>query len=539
MKRSLRVTATRCASLLLAIMGVLRLLVPAAHAESIEFVTKLIGSNEVPPSGSTGTGQAVVVIDTVLNTMSVGVNFSGLTSGTTASHIHCCLPSSFLSGVSVMVATTTPTFPGFPLGVTAGNYAMSFNLLNPASYNPAFITSPFNPSGTVAGAQAALVSGIVSGETYLNIHTTKFPGGEIRGFVTPVSGEAATGAQQGAFQIMTEFLTLMMDPFVNGRTGFGGAGGTVMGFAPDREELPPELASAYAAVYKAPVARPAPFEQRWTLWGGGYGGVNHTAGDAVVVGSHDLTANTGGFAAGADYQLLPFTVVGFALAGGGTGWSVAQGLGGGHSDVFQAGVYGATSFGPAYLAASFGYAEHWMRTDHVGFGFETLTGDFNAHSYGGRVETGYRLGWPVFAVTPYAAVQAQAFQTPSFNETDLTADGLGFAYAGRTATDTRSEVGSRFDRAVALDPSTLLVLRAKAAWAHDWVSDPALTAAFQMLPGASFLVSGATPPTDLALVSAGAELRFANRWSLIAKFDGEFADRAQTYAGTAAARYTW
>jgi len=45
-------------------------------------------------------------------------------------------------------------------------------------------------------------------------------------------------------------------------------------------------------------------------------------------------------------------------------------------------------------------SEHWMRTDHVGFGFETLTADFNAHSYGERVETGYRLGWPVFARHP-------------------------------------------------------------------------------------------------------------------------------------------
>src|SRR5262249_40127004 len=111
------------------------------------------------------------------------------------------------------------------------------------------ITSAFNPSGTVAGANAALVSGIAAGETYLNVHTTNFPNGEIRGFLTPVSGEAVTGAQQGAFQIMTQFLTLMMDPFVYGRTGFGGAGGME----------PPELASGpYGGpVYKEPVARRA------------------------------------------------------------------------------------------------------------------------------------------------------------------------------------------------------------------------------------------------------------------------------------------
>src|SRR5947207_4311638 len=91
-----------------------------------------------------------------------------------------------------MVATTTPTFPGFPLGVRSGSYDMTFNLLDPATYNPAFLTSLlFNPSGTVAGAEAALVAGLLAGETYLNIHTTAFPGGEIRGFLAPVPEPAS------------------------------------------------------------------------------------------------------------------------------------------------------------------------------------------------------------------------------------------------------------------------------------------------------------------------------------------------------------
>jgi CHRD domain len=186
MNCSRRATAIRCASLLLGFIGASCLLVPASHAQNLPFIAKLVSSNEVPPSGSAGTGAAVVVINTVANTMSVGANFSGLGSGTTAAHIHCCLSFPFQPNNNVMVATTTPTFPGFPLGVTAGNYAMTFNLLNPASYNPDFITSAFNPSRTVAGANAALVSGIAAGETYFNIHTTNFPGGEIRGFLTPV-----------------------------------------------------------------------------------------------------------------------------------------------------------------------------------------------------------------------------------------------------------------------------------------------------------------------------------------------------------------
>jgi uncharacterized protein with beta-barrel porin domain len=59
------------------------------------------------------------------------------------------------------------------------------------------------------------------------------------------------------------------------------------------------------------------------------------------------------------------------------------------------------------------------------------------------------------------------------------------------------------------------------------------------LPGASFVVGGAVPPPDLALVSAGAELRLSTGWALGAKFDGEFGHRAQTYAGSATAHYVW
>ena len=71
------------------------------------------------------------------------------------------------------------------------------------------------------------------------------------------------------------------------------------------------------------------------------------------------------------------------------------------------------------------------------------------------------------------------------------------------------------------------------------MSNPTLAAAFLALPGTSFIVNGATPAHDSALVSTGAELRFANGWSLAGKFDGEFAAGAQTYAGSATARFQW
>jgi hypothetical protein len=152
---------------------------PAA-ASTVTYDAVLSGDGE---SNSSGTGFAIVTING--NMMEVNVTFSGLTTGTTASHIHCCtaVPGSGTAGV----ATTIPTFPGFPLGVTSGSYDQIFDLTASGTYNPAFVTA----EGSIANAQAALLAALNADEAYLNIHTTQFPGGEIRGFLTQTPLPAA------------------------------------------------------------------------------------------------------------------------------------------------------------------------------------------------------------------------------------------------------------------------------------------------------------------------------------------------------------
>ena len=405
-------------------------------------------------------------------------------------------------------------------GVNVNQFGLNVNQFNVATALDTF----FNNGGTLPA-------------NFVNMFG--LTGSNLGNALSQLSGEPATGAQQGAFQMGNQFLGLMLDPFVDGRNGAAGGGGPAIAFAPEREPVPDEIALAYAAVLKAP-AVPAPtFEQRWSAWGSAYGGSNRTSGDPAVIGSHDLSARTAGFAGGLDYRLTPNTVVGVALAGGGTNWSLAQGLGGGKSDAFQAGVYGVTRSGPAYLAAAFAFTNHWMSTDRFAFAGDHLTASFNAQSLGARVESGYRFATAFGGLAPYAAIQAQSFRTPTYSETDVNGGGFALGYAGRTATDTRSELGARFDRLLALNPNAVLALRARLAWAHDWVSDPTLAAVFQALPGASFIVNGAAPAKNSALVSGGTELRLANGVSLIGKFDGEFASRSSTYAGTGMVRYAW
>jgi hypothetical protein len=151
-----------------------------ATAAPITYTTVLSGAAEFPANGSLGTGTATVTIDTVAHTLDVSAAFADLTGTTTASHIHCCtaLPNAGTAGV----ATETPTFSLFPLGVQSGSFSESFDLTDPASFNSPFVT---NNGGTAAGAEAALAAGLAAGTAYLNIHTSAFGGGEIRGFLAP------------------------------------------------------------------------------------------------------------------------------------------------------------------------------------------------------------------------------------------------------------------------------------------------------------------------------------------------------------------
>ena len=458
-------------------------------------------------------------------------------------------PGSYSLGQSYTILSAAGGLGGSTFsGVSASATNFRFGLIYTATDVVLTLTGAALGSGASLSGNQQAVAGAING--FFNSGGTLPPnfanlffltGGNLANALTLLSGEAATGGQQGAFKLMDQFLGVMLDPFVDGRGGIAGAAVPALGFAPERETLPEDIALAYAKATRTPVykAPSAIFEPRWSVWGAGYGGYNKTSGDPLVVGSHDLAARTAGFAAGMDYRLAPGTVAGFALAGGGTRWDLAQGLGGGGSDAFQAGVYGATRSGPAYLAAAFAFANHWMSTDRAAPFGNRLTADFDAQSFGGRVEGGYRSGTPIGGVTPYAAVQAQSFRTPGYREVDVTGGGFGLAYNSRTGSDTRSELGARFDQVGAFDRNAVLTLRARLAWAHDWVSDPTLAPVFQTLPGAGFIVNGALPAKDSALASAGAELRLANGVTLLAKFDGEFASHAQTYAGTGTLRWTW
>jgi hypothetical protein len=157
------------------------------------YTAALDGASESPPVVSDGIGLGIVTLNDASFTMRVQTAFFGLTGNVTVAHIHCC--TAVPGAGNVGVATTTPTFPGFPAGGTSGFYDQTFDMLDSGSWNAAFVT---NNGGTFQSAYGALKSGLDSGSAYLNIHSTYAPGGEIRGFLLNPIPEPGTFALMAA-----------------------------------------------------------------------------------------------------------------------------------------------------------------------------------------------------------------------------------------------------------------------------------------------------------------------------------------------------
>ncbi|WP_244608384.1 autotransporter outer membrane beta-barrel domain-containing protein [Bradyrhizobium algeriense] len=447
-----------------------------------------------------------------------------------------------------------------------------YTILTAATLNGSRFDSVATPTGvsgslTYSGGTVQLVLGSGLGEiTGLNINQravataldkafnsfgsvpASFGGifvGKVPANLTQVSGELATGSQQTTFDAMNLFVNLLANPFTAGRDGPAPAAasfqeeGAADSYASGRRR-PIAERDAYAMITKAP--GPVSFGQRWSVWGAGYGGSQTTDGNAVQ-GSNTATSRIAGTAVGADYRVSPFTQLGFALAGGGTNFVVANGLGSGRSDLFQAGAYVRHTAGAAYFSSALAYGWQDVTTNRTVTiaGSDQLRAQFNANAWAGRLEGGYRFisPWIGIGITPYAAAQFATFELPGYAERAIVgANTFALAYAAKSVTSTRSELGFRTDRSFAL-PGAILTLRSRFGWAHDYNIDRSIAATFQTLPGTSFVVGGASPARDAALASATAEAKWLNGFSLAATFEGEFSNVTSSYAGKGVVRYAW
>ncbi len=233
------------------------------------------------------------------------------------------------------------------------------------------------------------------------------------------------------------------------------------------------------------VARNNLFDPRWSVWGAAYGGELKADGNAAV-GSRDASTRAFGFAAGADYRLSPNTLVGFAMSGGGTSFSLAQSGGSGRSDVFQAGAFIRHNIGQGYIKGAIAYGWHDVTTDRTVTvaGLDQLEGRYNANSLGVRGEARLSIR---HAVDGRDAVCRRAgdhllLSRAMADQVALGLNTFALNYASRDITSARTELGLRTDKSFALQ-TALVTLRGRAAWAHYFDDNRALTASFQTLAG--------------------------------------------------------
>jgi autotransporter-associated beta strand protein len=446
---------------------------------------------------------------------------AGSVDGTFSSIDNEGLPAGFFASLSY---DATHAFLNLSLGLDFGD-SLNGNQGNLANA----LINFFNVNGGIPGAFGTLTPAVL----------------------TQISGEGATGSQQATFDAMKQFMGVLTDPFIDGRGEVAAASGGSAGYADERAALAYAAKGATGSKSErdayATMARKAPtadtFIGRWSVWAAGYGGSQTTDGNAAA-GSNATTSRIFGTAVGADYRFSANTIAGFALGGGGTNFNVANGLGGGRSDLFQAGAFVKHTNGPAYVTAALAYGWQDVTTDRTLTiaGRDQLRAEFNANAWSGRVEGGYRFITPTLGgvgLTPYAAAQATMFDLPAYAETAVVgANTFALSYDAKNVTATRSELGLRSDKSYAMS-NGILTLRGRAAWAHDFNSDRSAVATFQTLPGATFTVNGALPAPDAALTTASVEMKWQNGWSTVASFEGEFSNVTRSYAGKGAVRYAW
>jgi uncharacterized protein with beta-barrel porin domain len=459
------------------------------------------------------------------------------------------LKATAISGAFSSVSLLSTTFARNPrLSQDARDV---FLTVDPGGMNSFTSALPSSATTNQVNVAKAIDAGLAGGTLPAGfLALGNLPVTNLLGALTQLSGETATGSQQTTFQAMTQFLGLLLDPFIGGRgeasspasgaTPFAEEDSGASAYAADGKKRSKRERDAYAMFTKAPLAKT--YDPRWSVWAAGFGGSQTTDGNATL-GSNTATSSVFGTAVGADYRFSPYTIAGFALAGGGTNFSVA-GAGAGRSDLFQAGAFVRHTVGPAYISAALAYGWQDVTTDRTVTvaGLDRLHAEFNANAWSGRLEGGYRFVSPWIGgigITPYAAGQFTTFDLPAYAEQAIVGSNqFALAYGSKSVTDTRSELGIRTDKSWAMQ-SAILTLRGRLAWAHDFNPDRNIAATFQSLPGASFVVGGAAQAHESALTTASVEMKWMNGWSAAATFEGEFSDVTRSYAGKGVVRYTW
>lgn len=269
------------------------------------------------------------------------------------------------------------------------------------------------------------------------------------------------------------------------------------------------------------------------LWASMFGASSTLPGDNDA-GSHDTDVSVAGMAAGWQRALPGDRLIGLAMAGGVTGWSLDGTQGTGDSNFLQLGAYGAQEAGNFYVTGAAGLAIHDMSTDRRVTILRThdYEADYSTTDAALRAEAGYRLGMTEgAAVIPYAALEGHTIFTGSHEEETVSGrNGFALEYDANTTTELRSELGLGFE-VMGAGEMPRFAFTGRAAWAHDWNEGDGTDVSFQAIENASFTVRGAEAPGDVALLNATLSAWVTDSLEVSGSATGEFGADYESLSG--------
>jgi hypothetical protein len=159
------------------LLGLASSMVQTSEAQAINLKATLAGVQEVPAVLSGGTGEFSATIDPTGTSMTFRITYSGLEADVTQSHIHFGQPG-VVGGIMVFFCTNlTP-----PAGVPRPQPCPLRSGTVEGTVTAADVIGPLAQGVTPANF-TNVVSAIQTGRAYANVHSTRSPGGEIRGLV--------------------------------------------------------------------------------------------------------------------------------------------------------------------------------------------------------------------------------------------------------------------------------------------------------------------------------------------------------------------
>lgn len=301
---------------------------------------------------------------------------------------------------------------------------------------------------------------------------------------------------------------------------------------------------------RAPVPPPLLVAPRYRVWASGFGGALNIDGNAGL-GTARQRGDFFGGEAGADTEIQPGLLLGGALGGSGTDFSVNQRASSGQASGFHAAIYGAFLSGANYLQSTTSFSDFSNTTNRNvgGFGangIATERASFGSTEIRERIEAGHSFsrdngfGTQEVRVTPFAALEIARLSTNGF--TEYATNGVGNLYGlqsyGNSVADVPAFVGARLDGVTTFAGYAIRPVLS-IAYLHEFAPQRNLSNGLISLPGATFLVQGARVARNAAQTKLGAEATIGRNLSIFANFDGEFASVQQVYGGRGGLRYTW